>query len=191
MIGIGVLGLGSVFWGSYRPQIEKHEQSGRVELRAVYDVDEDRRRTVADRVGLVGGASEEALISRDDIDLVMVLTSMPHHGRLALAAMQAGKHVLVEKPMATTLPEAAELVRCAAEGRTHLVCAPHVLLAPTYREMWHRSPGRPDRRPAPRVGHATGGVAHGGGRGSTERAAVRCSTSGVTTSPRSAASWAR
>ena len=67
---------------------------------------------MADRLGLADdSSSEEALIGRDDVDLVMVLTSMPHHGRLAIAAMEAGKHVLVEKPMATTLPEAAELVR--------------------------------------------------------------------------------
>ena len=140
MIGIGVLGLGSVFWGSYRPQIERLNRAGRVELRAVYDVDDARRRGVAERLGLADDTtSEEALVKRDDVDLVMVLTSMPHHGRLAIAGMQAGKHVLVEKPMATTLPEAAELVQCASEGRSQLVCAPHVLLSSTYREMFHRT----------------------------------------------------
>jgi predicted dehydrogenase len=139
MIGIGVLGLGSVFWSSYRPQIERLNRAGRVALRAVYDVDESRRRAVSDQLRLADdSASEEALIKRDDIDLVMVLTSMPHHGRLAIAAMEAGKHVLVEKPMATTLSDAAELVELAAAGRSRLVCAPHVLLAPTYREIWHR-----------------------------------------------------
>jgi predicted dehydrogenase len=139
MIGIGVLGLGSVFWGSYRPQIERLMRAGRVGLRAAYDVDEHRRQAAAAQFGAgCDTASEATLIHRDDVDLVMVLTSMPQHGRLALAAMEAGKHVLVEKPMATTLPEAAELVRIAAEGRSRLVCAPHVLLAPTYREMWHR-----------------------------------------------------
>jgi predicted dehydrogenase len=139
VIGIGVLGLGSVFWSSYRPQIERLNRPGRVELRAVYDVDDQRRRAVADRLGLPDDSpSEAALIKRDDVDLVMVLTSMPAHGRLAIAAMEAGKHVLVEKPMATTLSEGAELVGLASEGRSQLVCAPHILLAPTYREMWHR-----------------------------------------------------
>jgi predicted dehydrogenase len=139
VIGIGVLGVGSVFWGSYRPQIERLNRTGRVALRAVYDADESRRRDMADRLGLTDVASEAMLIGRDDVDLVMVLTSMPHHGRLAIAAMEAGKHVLVEKPMATNLDEAAQLVKIAAEGRSRLVCAPHVLLAPTYREMWHRT----------------------------------------------------
>jgi predicted dehydrogenase len=139
MIGIGVLGLGSVFWGSYRPQIQRLARAGRVELRAVYDIDESRRRGVADRLGLDGGvSSENELINRDDVDLVMVLTSMPDHGRLTTAAMTAGKHVLVEKPMATTLAVAEELVKVAAEGRSTLVCAPHVMLSPTFREMWQR-----------------------------------------------------
>ena len=140
MIGIGVLGTGSVFWSSYRPQIERLNRTGRVDLRAVYDVDEARRRAVTDRLGLADDCpTEAALMKRDDVDLVMVLTSMPHHGRLAIAAMDAGKHVLVEKPMATTLKEAAELVGIASDGRSKLVCAPHVLLAPTYREMWQRT----------------------------------------------------
>jgi predicted dehydrogenase len=139
VIGIGVLGLGSVFWFSYRPQIERLQRAGRVELRAVYDVDDRRRRDVAGRLGLADDiASEAALIGRDDVDLVMVLTSMPHHGRLAIAAIEAGKHVLVEKPMATTLAEAKVLVSRAGEGTARLVCAPHVLLAPTYRQMWQQ-----------------------------------------------------
>ena len=139
MIGIGVVGLGSVFMGSYRPQVERLERHGRVQLRAVYDIDDERRKAVAGRVGLDADIpSADALIGRDDVDLVMVLTSMPEHGRLALTAMQAGKHVLVEKPMATSLDQAAALVEVAREGRSKLVCAPHVLLSPTYREMWQR-----------------------------------------------------
>lgn len=139
MIGIGVLGLGSVFWGSYRPQIQRLARADRVVLRAVYDVDESRRRAVAERLGLDGDIGSEAeLIKRDDVDLVMVLTSMPEHGRLAIAAMTARKHVLVEKPMSTSLVEAEELVKIAGDGRSTLVCAPHVLLSPTFREMWQR-----------------------------------------------------
>ena len=69
---------------------------------------------------------------------MLVLTSMPEHGRLARAALEAGKHVLVEKPVATTLRE-AELVLAAAETAPgHLLCAPHILLSPTYRAMHAR-----------------------------------------------------
>src|SRR5262245_7540181 len=107
MIGIGALGLGSVFMGSYKPQVDRLARQGRVQLRAVFDVDARRQRRVAEQLGLADCSSAEELVSRDDVDVVLVLTAMPEHGRLALAALGAGKHVLVEKPMATTLPVAA------------------------------------------------------------------------------------
>ena len=59
-----------------------------------------------------------------DVDLVIILTSMPEHARLATAALRAGKHVLLEKPLATTLEDARALVECAKHSAGHLVCAP-------------------------------------------------------------------
>ncbi len=170
VIGIGVLGLGSVFWSSYRPQIERLDRAGRVQLRAVYDVDERRRRDVAERLGLADDSpSEEALIERDDVDLVMVLTSMPAHGRLAIAAMEAGKHVLVEKPMATTLPEAAELVASRRGSVAARLRAPRPARTDVPRDVAPR-PSRCHRRPAPRPGPLRVDAVRGGGRGSTARA---------------------
>jgi len=75
------------------------------------------------------------VIENDDVDVVLVLTSMPVHGALASAALRAGKHVLVEKPMATSLEEAAALMQLGAESPGHLICAPHILLSPTYRAI--------------------------------------------------------
>jgi predicted dehydrogenase len=69
---------------------------------------------------------------------VLVLTSMREHGRLARAALTAGKHVLVEKPVATTLEEAEAVLADAEAAPGHLVCAPHILLSPTYRAMHAR-----------------------------------------------------
>ncbi len=139
MIGLGILGTGSVFTGGYLPQIDRMARQGRVEIRAVYDVIEGRKREVAETLGVDPTiASAEALIARDDIDVVCVLTSMIEHGPLSIAALEAGKHVLVEKPMATALAEGAEMVRLAAEGRSLLLCAPHVMLSPTFQEMSNR-----------------------------------------------------
>jgi predicted dehydrogenase len=63
---------------------------------------------------------------------------MPQHGPLARAALEAGKHVLVEKPMAVSLAEAAELVELAKTSRGYLLPAPHVILSDTYQAMWRR-----------------------------------------------------
>lgn len=136
---IGVLGLGSVFSGPYATQLTKLEQEGSARLVAGYDPDPAKRSAAAKRFGIDTGAPDPAsLIDRDDIDTVLVLTSMNQHGPLALASLDAGKHVLVEKPMATSLAEAGRLLEAAAGAPGLLVCAPHILLSPTYREMHRR-----------------------------------------------------
>jgi predicted dehydrogenase len=135
-LNIGVLGLGSVFAGPYSSLITKLGQDGRVRLVAGYDPDPAKRRQAVDRFALDTDFTDPAdLIARDDVDIVLVLTSMNEHGALARAALEAGKHVLVEKPMATSVDEALELQRVAAVSPGHLVCAPHVVLSPTYRRM--------------------------------------------------------
>ncbi|MFD3402260.1 Gfo/Idh/MocA family protein [Kribbella sp. NPDC058693] len=138
-LNIGVLGLGSVFSGPYASLITKLEQEGRVRLTAGYDPDPAKRSTAAERFGINTsyGAPEE-LLAVDDLDIVLVLTSMNQHGSLARVALEAGKHVLVEKPMATSLEEARALLDAAAEAPGLLVCAPHIVLSPTYQEMHRR-----------------------------------------------------
>jgi predicted dehydrogenase len=136
VIRIGVLGLGSVFYGPYMGMIERLAAEGRARVTAVYDLDEDKRRAAGLRLGLDPGlTAPEAVIESDDVDLVLVLTSMNDHGPLARAGLAAGKHVLVEKPMATSLEEAAALLQLAAEAPGHLACAPHILLSPTFRKV--------------------------------------------------------
>lgn len=136
---LGVLGLGSVFWGPYGSIIQKLMIDGRVELVAGYDPDPGKREAATRRFGMDTSASDaDALIGRDDIDVVVILTSMNDHGGLAKAALEAGKHVLVEKPMATSLEEAQALIEAEEASGKVLVCAPHVVLSRTYREMHTR-----------------------------------------------------
>jgi predicted dehydrogenase len=138
-IRIGVLGLGSVFYGPYMGMIERLAATGRARVTAVYDIDEGKRRAAGARLDLDPGlTAPEAVIESDDVDVVLVLTSMNEHGPLASAALEAGKHVLVEKPMATTLEAAAALMQLAEESPGHLICAPHILLSPTYRAVLQR-----------------------------------------------------
>ena len=81
--------------------------------------------------------AQEVILARD-VDLVLILTSMPEHAKLARAALSAGKHVLVEKPLATNLEKAKELVDLAKRSRGHLVCAPFTILSPTFQTMAKR-----------------------------------------------------
>jgi predicted dehydrogenase len=135
-LGLGVIGCGSVFAGPYAAMIGRLAARDRVHVSAVYDVHEGKRRGAAARYGVdpaLGGADE--LIAREDVDCVLVLTSMNEHGGLAAAALRAGKHVLVEKPLATSLVEAQELLELAKDAPGLLVCAPHIVLSPTFRAV--------------------------------------------------------
>ena len=190
-LGLGVIGCGSVFAGPYRGMIEKLRAAGRAHVSAVYDVDDAKRRGAAGHYDAdpdLRGA--EDVVGADNVDIVLVLTSMNEHGPLAKAALEAGRHVLVEKPMATSLDEAAELSTSPGRRKACLACAPHTLLSPTFRAV--HGAVRDGRVGDLLTGRARyGWQAHGGTSGSTRGVAGRCSTSGSTTSPASAPSSAR
>lgn len=137
-VRLGIIGCGSVFWTPYMTLIERLRGQGRVAVTAVYDVDREKRRRAAERLDLPADYDEAAVYAADDVDAVLVLTSIPEHCRLTCAALEAGKHVLVEKPMATTLTDASRVLELAQDSPGHLVCAPHILLSPTYRAIHRR-----------------------------------------------------
>jgi predicted dehydrogenase len=136
---VGVVGCGSVAQ-KYIPHLQRlNLPRPRVEIVATCDVDEARREEVRERYGLDAFTTDyREVAASPDVDLVLVLTAMQAHGEITRAALEASKHVLVEKPMAMTLAEAAEVVELARRSPGYLVCAPHVVLSPTYQAMWQR-----------------------------------------------------
>jgi UDP-N-acetyl-2-amino-2-deoxyglucuronate dehydrogenase len=74
----------------------------------------DQARAVADAEGCAHTTDAEALVRRPDVDLVAITTSSGSHARLALAAIAAGKHVVVEKPMAMSPSDAGQMIAAAA-----------------------------------------------------------------------------
>jgi predicted dehydrogenase len=135
-LGIGVLGCGSVFAGPYAAMIDRLAVHGRVHVGAVFDPSPAKRRGAAVRYGVDPELPDaESVIAHDDVDVVLVLTSMNEHGALTRSALEAGKHVLVEKPLATSLEDAHALVELSRTATGALVCAPHILLSPTFRAI--------------------------------------------------------
>ena len=188
-LGLGVIGCGSVFAGPYRAMIGQLRAAGRVHVSAVYDIDPVRRHGAAAHYDV-----DRDLRGPDDVieaaDVVLVLTSMNEHGPLAKAALEAGRHVLVEKPMATSLQEAAELVELAAAGPG----------APRLRTAHASQPDVPSRSRRRAGGRGRnlltararyGWAGPGGTSGSTPQAAGRSSISASTTSPAFVPSSAR
>ncbi|MHB1310916.1 MAG: Gfo/Idh/MocA family protein [Gemmatimonadaceae bacterium] len=80
-----------------------------------HEIDDARATTVAQELGVARAASLEALL--DGVDAVSIVVPTPAHFAVARAALARGKHVLIEKPITTTLAEADELLAIAkAQG---------------------------------------------------------------------------
>jgi len=136
-IRIGIVGLGSVVRRPYMTLIKKLAEQGKAAVTMVCDVDPARGALMREEFGFERFTTDYSrLVSSQDVDLVLITTAMAVHGEVAKAALLAGKHVLVEKPMATSLEAAAELVEIARSSPGLLVCAPHVVLSKTYQEIW-------------------------------------------------------
>lgn len=136
-VRIGIVGCGSVMRGPYMSQIDRLRLRNLVETVIACDIQENRRPLVLEKFGFKKFTTRyQEVVESDEVDLVMVLTSMCEHGSIARAALEAGKHVLVEKPMAVSLEEAARIVELAKNSQGYLVPAPHVILSPTYQAMW-------------------------------------------------------
>lgn len=137
-IRTGIVGCGDVL-SAYMAIADRLRHRGLIEIVAACATREEKRAYVRDQYGINRYTTDyHELVNSPEIDLVLVLTSAQVHGAVAKAALLAGKHVLVEKPMAATLAEAAELVELARRSPGYLLCAPFVLLSPTYQVIWQR-----------------------------------------------------
>lgn len=94
-----------------------------VELAAIADADEARGRGAVARYGGDYYRDYHDLLARDDIAAVIVTTPNVDHHALTLAAAAAGKHVLCEKPLATTRPDALAMIAACREAGVKLQTA--------------------------------------------------------------------
>lgn len=117
-IGIGVIGYG--YWG---PNLVRNFSSTPgAKVVAVADLREASRQLVArtyPAISVHADASE--LLARRDIDAVIIATPVSSHHKLAAAALAAGKHVLVEKPLSGSSEEALDLIARAERARRILM----------------------------------------------------------------------
>jgi predicted dehydrogenase len=110
-VGVAVIGAG--YWG---PNLVRNFQGCEgVDLRWVCDLSLERARRVVGRYSTVGVTDDLAdVLSDPSVEAVAIATPAATHTRLALACFAAGRHVLVEKPLATSVAEGERLV---AEAR--------------------------------------------------------------------------
>jgi predicted dehydrogenase len=115
----GVIGCGGAAWIGHLPWIWEHPEA---EVSAVCDPVLARAREAQTRYG-AGAAIEDYrdLLSRGDIDAVSICTPPSSHCEIAVAAAAAGKHVLLEKPMARNVEECEEIIGAAARAGVRLM----------------------------------------------------------------------
>jgi predicted dehydrogenase len=111
-IRVGLIGYG--YWG---PNLARNlAETPGVSFAAIADERAERREQAARRhAGITTAANAGDVIGRGDIDAVVVATPLRSHFALARAAILAGKHVLVEKPLAASRQEADELIALAEQ----------------------------------------------------------------------------
>jgi UDP-N-acetylglucosamine 3-dehydrogenase len=108
---VGLIGCGNIGAGGHLPA---YAHSPEAELVAVCDAVEELVHAAAERSGATAYTDYRRLLERKDINMVDICLPTYLHAQVAVAAAEAGKHVLCEKPMAHTL-EAAEAMIEAAE----------------------------------------------------------------------------
>jgi predicted dehydrogenase len=131
-INIGVVGCGDAAQRVYLPEFHRIED--RALLVAVCDRVEERAVTARRRFGAkVSYTDLNQFLRESGADIVLNLT--PHHAHVAvsLAALEAGRHVYTEKPVAQSLDDATKLIEVASAKGVKLACAPLTLLLPGMR----------------------------------------------------------
>ena len=127
-IGVGVVGCG--YWG---PNLVRNFTAlPNCRMRAMCDMSEARLKHMRSIYPQVEGITDfERFLDSMDVDAVVVATPVKHHYSLAKASLLAGKHTLVEKPMAASAAECEELIEIATRnglvlmvGHTFLYSAP-------------------------------------------------------------------
>jgi len=108
---LGFIGVGRQGFGAHVRQIKLHMSENNVAMAAVCDIWKDRVKEAIDFIGdgCQGYDHYEKLLERKDIDGVVIATHDPMHGRISMDALNAGKHVYVEKPLTRYLGEAFQV----------------------------------------------------------------------------------
>ena len=115
-LGVAVIGTG--FWGRNHARVFKELEE--TELLAVCDIDAERAKNVAKQFGAKPYTNVGKMLKRKDIEAVSVCTWSTSLAKEALKALNAGKHVLVEKPMAANTKQALKLLESAEKKDLHL-----------------------------------------------------------------------
>lgn len=131
-----LVGCGSLSQRGILPHLSQADAQEKVRLAAVVDAVAERAEQTARRYAVPAWfTSIEAMLAQAEIDLALIITPIQRHFADALAAIEAGKHVYVQKAMTTTLAEADALLAARDWAGVKLVAAPGFELFPSTAQM--------------------------------------------------------
>lgn len=123
----GVIGAGSIARKRHLPELLDNPHA---QIAAVCDTTLARAKEMTEIYGGKAFSDYRDLLAMKDLDAVIVCATNTTHAEMTIAALHAGKHVLCEKPMATTLPDARLMIAAAQETGKFLMIAHNQRLAP-------------------------------------------------------------
>ncbi|HKQ79284.1 MAG TPA: Gfo/Idh/MocA family oxidoreductase [Blastocatellia bacterium] len=136
-VRVGIIGAGNVLW-AYLRALDRLIPKGQASLGPVCARRRERWDELRSRRPGIQLAPEPDEAIRSDVDLILIITPPESHAGLVRQALESGKSVLVEKPLATTRAEGEELAELADKRGLFLIAAPFIHLAPTFRAFWEQ-----------------------------------------------------
>ncbi|HMF74237.1 MAG TPA: bi-domain-containing oxidoreductase [Bryobacteraceae bacterium] len=132
-IGVALIGAGNLARWAHLPQLQKHAD---VSLRAIQSNSGVRGKSYATRFGAAYCTTDYQQVLQDpEVDVIFITSRNQHHAAQTLAALRAGKHVFVEKPMALTEAECRDLVHASDESGCHVSVGFNRRFAPFYEPL--------------------------------------------------------
>jgi len=129
-LGVALAGAGNLAKWVHLPNLKK---IAGVSLRAIHSSSGARGKSYANRFGAEYCVSDfDEILADPGVAVVVIVSRNPQHAPQALAALRAGKHVFLEKPMALTEQECRELNRAVAESGKQLTVGFNRRFAPSY-----------------------------------------------------------
>ena len=131
-VGFGVIGTG--LWGEVHARTYASTEG--IALAGVADLVEHKAESVAQAYGTMHYVDYRALLADEMIKAVSVVTPDFAHAEIAIAAAEAGKHILVEKPLATTVEECQRVIDATERSGVKLMVDFHNRWSPPFHGAW-------------------------------------------------------
>jgi len=131
MTVVGIVGAG--FMGTTHARV--YSQMSSVTIKYICDLIENKAQALASEVGGLGITNFEEILDDPLVTLIDIALPPPLHPEFVIKALMAGKHVIVEKPIALNVSEADKMIAASKEAERFLMVAHVARFAPEYRAI--------------------------------------------------------